>query len=132
MKKRLPLVIFVVCIFLLCACNGNHTNNAHQSSNESTIETVSKFPFTGEWKAKVLISNLGSVEKYSISVITLNADGTGTYKDKNGTWVYHEDEKKISLTLAEGIGGLTIGEENGKTILKFFQDTYYRAEEFVE
>ena len=132
MKKGIIFVVLVVCIFLLSACNGNHPDNAQPTKKESTTETISSFPYTGEWKANVITSNLEGVKEYAVSVITLNADGTGTYKGKNGTWVYYEDEKKISLTLTEGIVGLTIAEENGKTVLKFFQDTYYRAEEFVE
>jgi len=91
------------------------------------------FPYVGEWKAKVIVSNIENVKEYGVSVIRINSDGTGTYNRKAGKWIYNADEKAISLTLIEGgAAELMIAEEEGKTVLKFYQDTYYRAEEFVE
>jgi len=133
MRKRLSLTIFAVCIFLLCACNGNRPEHILPSSSESAAEAVLDFPYVGEWKAKVIVSNIENVKEYGVSVICINSDGTGTYNSKEGKWIYNADEKAISLTLIEGgAAELMIAEEEGKTVLKFYQDTYYRAEEFVE
>ncbi len=130
MRKILYFVLSVMCIFLLCACN-NNTESMPQA-NETTSSTIIVSPFIGEWNANVVVGNSDAGKEYAIYTITLNSDGKATYRDKVGTWAYYEEQQKISLTFPEGIVGLTVSEENGKTILKYFQDTYYRAEEFVE
>lgn len=56
--------------------------------------------------------------------VLLNEDGTGSYKDKQGTWEYKDST--IVLTLTNGSIGLVfeIGEEEGKTVLKYYQDDF--------
>ncbi len=99
-----------------------------------TKSTDSGSAYVGEWKANQIASVMDGVTEYKTSVILLNADGTGSYKEKSGTWVYEETLNRIVLTLtAESVGViLEIGEEDGKTILKYYQDVYYKAEDFVE
>ncbi len=99
-----------------------------------TKPTDSGSAYVGEWKANQIASVMDGVTEYSTSIILLNADGTGSYKDISGTWIYEETQNRIVLTLtAESVGViLEIGEEDGKTILKYYQDVYYKAEDFVE
>ncbi len=72
-------------------------------------------------------------QNYEISIIELNADGSGTYKGKELVWEYSEDQQtiKVTLTKENTNTAFEIQEENGKTVLKFFQDTYYRSTDFV-
>lgn len=102
--------------------------------NAKTKSTDSGSIYVGEWKANQIASVMDGVTKYSTSIILLNADGTGSYNKKSGIWVYEEPQNRIVLTLtAESVGViLEIGEEDGKTILKYYQDVYYKAEDFVE
>lgn len=99
-----------------------------------TKSTDSGSAYVGEWKANQIASVMDGATEYKTSSILLNADGTGFYKDKSGTWVYEETQNRIVLTLtAESVGViLEIGEEDGKTILKYYQDVYYKSDDFVE
>lgn len=99
-----------------------------------TKSTDSGSAYVGEWKANQIASVMDGATEYKTSVILLNEDGTGSYKEKNGTWVYEETQNRIVLTLtAESVGViLEIGEEEGKTILKYYQDVYYKSDDFVE
>lgn len=99
-----------------------------------TKSTDSGADYVGEWKANQIASVMEGATEYKISVILLNEDGTGSYKEKNGTWIYEETQNRIVLTLtAESVGViLEIGEEDGKTILKYYQDVYYKSDDFVE
>ena len=88
--------------------------------------------FAGEWKANKVVSKTADSVQIETYVIMLNEDGTGSYQDKRGTWEYNKDNNQIVLTLtAESTGMvLEIGQEEGKTTLSFFEDTYYRASDF--
>ena len=118
MKRLLALALAMLLCFGMCACT--------QKQNE---KLTGRDAYVGEWKANVKVSSEGDYEVY---VIKLNADETGSYKNKTGVWVYSEENKEIILTVTGGTLHLQIAEENGKTVLKYYQDTYYRASEFSE
>lgn len=101
------------------------------SKNNGDSNTNSEF--VGEWKANQVSSVMDGETTYKTIVVLLNADGTGSYKDKQGTWEV-KDNTTIVLTLTnENIGMVfEIDDEEGKTVLKYYQDVFYRASEFVE
>ena len=99
-----------------------------------TKSTDSGSAYVGEWKANQIASVMDGATEYKTSIILLNADGTGSYKEKSGTWVYEKALNRIVLTLtAESVGIiLEIGEEDGKTVLKYYQDVYYNSAVIVK
>ncbi len=121
MKKFCILIVAVVLLLTLAACN-NANNNTKNGTD-----------FVGEWKANTLSGIVDGKQNYEISIIELNADGSGTYKGKELVWEYSEDQQtiKVTLTKENTNTAFEIQEENGKTVLKFFQDTYYRSTDFV-
>ena len=122
MKRNIALVViaFVVCL-IMGACS---KNNGDSNTNSE---------FVGEWKANQVSSVMDGETAYKTVVVQLNKDGTGSYKDKQGTWEV-KDNTTIVLTLTnENIGMVfEIDDEEGKTVLKYYQDVFYRASEFVE
>ncbi len=124
MKKLTALLLAAVMCLSLAACGSGTKGNDTAGSNGND--------YVGEWKANVLVSATAEQKIYEVYVITLNADGTGTYRDKAGTWVYSESENQIVLTLTGATALLEIAKDGEKTVLKFYQDTYYRASEFTE
>lgn len=122
MKKRfftILLSILVVCLTLV-GCGSNPDDTKVNSE------------YVGEWKANQISSVMDGETTYKTVSILLNADGTGSYKDKQGTWEHKDDAIVLTLT-NENIGMvLEIKEEDGKTVLKYYQDVFYKASEFVE
>ena len=127
MKKILALILALVLCFGLCAC-GSSNADPNGTTNKPDDATQK---YVGEWKANVIGISLGSVTIYKVAVIMLNADGTATYKGKAATWELKDDTIHLAVT-SGGIGVLGIAEEDGKTVLKFSEYTYYRASEFKE
>ena len=118
MKRLLALALAMLLCFGMCAC----------AENEESKPTGSA-AYVGEWKANVQVSSEG---EYKVYTIQLNADETGSYQGKKGVWTYSKETDQIILSVTSGTLYLTIAEENGKTVLKYYQDTYYRASEFSQ
>ena len=123
MKKQIftaLIFVFVVCLFM-SACSKNNEDSNYDSE------------YVGEWKANQISSVMDGETTYKTAIVLLNGDGTGSYKDKQGTWEV-KDDTTIVLTLTnENIGMVfEIAEEEGKTVLKYYQDVFYKASEFVE
>lgn len=138
MKKALSLVLALLLCLSLGACGGNDKNNegqevVNQQTNNPTEDmttTASNInaAYVGEWKA-----NIKSSDEYYVYTITLNADGSASYRQKyDGTWEYSQEDNWIVLKTVAGNIILNIAEEDGNTVLKYFSDTYYRADEFTE
>lgn len=122
MKKQFFTVI--ACLFVVCLILGG-CGSADPDTNVNN-------DYVGEWKANQVSSVMDGETTYKTVVVLLNEDGTGSYKDKQGTWEHKENT--IVLTLTDESVGLVfdIAEEGGKTVLKYYQDVFYRASEFVE
>ena len=117
MKRLLALILALLLCLSLCACSESTDNKPSGSA-----------AYVGEWKANVKVSSDGDYEVY---VIKLNADETASYRNKTGIWIYSEKTNQFILSVAGGTMNLEISEENGKTVLKYYPDTYYRANEFI-
>lgn len=104
------------------------------NTNSSADKTEDATTYADEWKANKVVGNMGNVKSYETYIIKLNSDGTGSYQEKAGTWEHDQENNQIVLTLTdESIGMvLKINEEEGNTVLTYYEDTYYRASEFVE
>ncbi len=87
----------------------------------------------GEWKANSLKSRFNNEITYQVATITLQEDGTCIYKGESAKWEYVADLNQFIFTLDKNCasGVLEIAEENGKTVLKYNTETYYRPEDFV-
>ena len=123
MKKQfftILILVFVVCLFM-SACSKNNEDSNNNSE------------YVGEWKANQISSVMDGETTYKTAIVLLNGDGTGSYKDKQGTWEV-KDDTTIVLTLTnENIGMVfEVAEEEGKTVLKYYQDVFYKASEFAE
>ena len=125
MKKILALILALVLCFGLCACGSSNvgTNGTPNKQDDATQEYV------GEWKANIVDISFGAATVYKVAVITLNADGTASYREKSATWEYKNGTIHLAVT-GGGVAVLGIEKENGKTVLKFSKTTYYRANEF--
>ncbi len=133
MNKITLIILALILCFGLCACGNSNVESdgtTNKQDDTATTDTVAQ-EYVGEWKANVLKSNMGDVKTYEVAVIMLNTDGTATYKGKAATWEYKENTIQLAVTGA-GIAVFEIAEDGGKTVLKFYEDTYYRASEFVE
>lgn len=133
MKKILALILALVLCLGLCACGSSNVESdgaTNKQDDTATTDTVAQ-EYVGEWKANVLKSNMGDVKTYEVAVIMLNTDGTATYKGKAATWEYKENTIQLVVAGA-GVAVFEIAEDGGKTILKYYQDNYYRTSEFVE
>lgn len=104
------------------------------NTSGSADKTEDAITYADEWKANKVVGNMGNVKSYETYIITLNSDGTGSYQEKVGTWEHDQENNQIILTLTDESVGmvLEINEEDGNTVLTYYEDTYYRASEFVE
>lgn len=125
--RKFLLSILLVLLFALTACGSTKDNKSADDNTQAGAEYI------GEWKANTVVSVMGDTKTYEVSVIELCNDNSGTYKDKKGTWEYSEESNSIILTLSETKQGLQleISEIDGFCVLKFYDDIYYRSEDFV-
>lgn len=133
MKKIISLILALILCLGLCACGSSNVESdgtTNKQDDTTTADTVAQ-EYVGEWKANVVSSFMNGQYTYKVAVITLNADGTATYKSKNATWEYKDNTIHLAVAGA-GIAVFEIAEDGGKTVLKYYEDTYYRASEFVE
>lgn len=133
MKKIISLLLILVMCLGLCACGSSIVESdgaTNKQDDTATTDTVAQ-EYVGEWKASVLKSHMGDVKTYEVAVIMLNTDGTATYKGKAATWEYKKNTIQLAVTGA-GVAVFEIAEDGGKAVLKYYEDTYYRASEFVE
>ncbi len=127
MKRILTLILSLAAFISLAGCTS--------AENTQTTEDVAGLAFVGQWKAKTVSGVFGESETYEISVIELNADGTGSYKGKTLVWQYCRSEQIIQVTLTKENTSAAFQiqqQDDGETVLQFFQDTYYRAADFEQ
>jgi len=121
MKKQFfttLILVFVVCLMMSACGTGNENYKIDQG-------------YVGEWKADQISSVMDGETTYKTVTVLLNEDGTGSYKDKQGTWEVKDSTVVLTLT-NENIGMVfEIGEEDGKKVLKYYEDVFYKASEFV-
>jgi len=131
MRRIIALICVVLLIIACAACSNTDTNNDNNPNETTGTDSAS---YVGEWKANTVSLALDNSYEYVVSTIVLNADGTGSYREKEMTWQYKKDTQTIAFTLVSGEqnGAFDIAEEDGKTVLKFYKDVYYRAEDFKE
>lgn len=125
--KRIMIVLLAIVILLSCVACDN--NSPKDDDNDKKI--VSEY--MGEWKANSLKSRDNDEITYKVATITLQEDGTCVYKGENAKWEYVADLNQFIFTLDKnGVSGtLEIAEENGKTVLKYNTETYYRPTDFI-
>ena len=127
MKKIIAITLaLVLCLGLVACGSSDATPNGTTNKQDNAAQE-----YVGEWKANVIDISMGDVTIYKVAVIMLNADGTATYRGKDATWEYKDGTIHLAVT-GGGIAVLEIDKENGKTVLKFSEYTYYRASEFEE
>lgn len=126
MKRVFLLLLAIVLLASLTACA--HT----QDDTSSAANSDAGAAYVGEWKANTLAGLIDGVKTYTVSVIELQRDGSGTYKGRDLTWEYSKEANAINFTIIQEnvSAALQIQEINGNTVLKFYDDVYYRAEEF--
>jgi hypothetical protein len=148
MKKALSLILALALCLSLCACgseskeaspaqSGTTEHSAEITDPEvSTPTTDAEHPaeYVGEWKNYRKISSEGDFGTYRV---VFHADGSGSYfnssdKETKGDWYYDADNHCLVLQLPVGNAAFYIQEENGKTVLDYYDDIFYRADEFVE
>lgn len=129
MKRMMIALLAVVMLLSITACSDNNSNNG--STTDGT--TISTSEYVGEWKANTVSGLIDGEKTYTVSVIELKKDGTGTYKGRELSWAYSEEQNTINVTLLKEnqTTAFEIQEVDGVTILRFFDDIYYRAEDFV-
>ncbi len=90
--------------------------------------------YIGIWKANVVKFVGDGVKTYETKEVAINEDGTGYYGGHVGAWSYSEGTEQLILTIETTGNGAAfdIDTEDGKTVLRFFQDTYYYETDFVE
>ncbi len=117
MKKLLVSILTLFMMLSLAACGGEKPADQND--------------LCGVWKARVLVSAMGDEKTYADAVVELLPDGTGSYRGRAFTWVYDEANSRIDFVLSQDntTAAFTVTEEKGETVLKFFQDTYYRVEQ---
>ena len=127
MKKIFFALVAVIMMFSVVGCGNNNP------SKENTAEKKVIEQYMGEWKANSLKSRLDNEITYQVATITLKEDGTCIYKGESAKWEYIAELNQFVFTLDKnGVNGtLEIAEENGKTVLKYVTETYYRPEDFV-
>ena len=126
MKRIFVLLLAVVMLFAFAACN-----NDNQKENNNDKQLVADY--MGEWKANALKSRLDNEITYQVATITLQEDGTCIYKGESAKWEYVADLNQFIFTLDKNgaSGVLEIAEENGKIVLKYDTEIYYRPADFV-
>lgn len=133
MKKILPLILALALCFGMAACGSTDTDSDRSDKkhdDEAKMDSAAE-EFVGEWKTNMVDISMGDVTVYKVAVIVLNADGTASYREHPATWEYKDGTIHLAVT-GGGVGVLEIAKEDGKTVLKFSQYTYYRANEFEE
>lgn len=126
MKRIMIALLSIVTLFSFVACNNNSTK---EDDNDKKI--VSEY--MGEWKANSLKSRDNDEITYKVATITLQEDGTCVYKGENAKWEYVAELNQFIFMLdRNGVSGtLEIAEENGKTVLKYNTELYYRPTDFI-
>lgn len=116
--KRILIAMLAV-ILLFSACGNQNNGNAAE--------------YAGQWKANTISGLIDGEKLYTVSVIELHEDGTGTYKGRALSWSYSEEQNTIQVTLLKEnqTTAFEILTVDGVTVLKFFDDIYYRSEDFV-
>ena len=129
MRRIIALICAVLMVFACSACSNTDTNN---DTSDTTV--VDRASCIGEWKANVWTLMPDGSFGFAVRTIILNDDGTGSYRDKEMTWQYQKDAQIIEFSLISGEqdGSFDIAKEDGKTVLKFYSDIFYRADEFKE
>lgn len=125
--KRIMIVLLAIVILLSCVACDN--NSPKDGDNDTKI--VSEY--MGEWKANSLKSRDNDEITYKVATITLQEDGTCIYKGESAKWEYVAELNQFIFTLdRNGVSGtLEIAEENGKTVLKYNTEIYYRPTDFI-
>jgi hypothetical protein len=125
MKQAISLILALILCLGLCACGSSNaeTDGAANKQDNSAQEYV------GEWKTNIVDISFGAATVYKVAVIVLNADGTATYRGREATWEYKDGTIHLAVT-GGGIAVFGIEKEEEKTVLKFSEYTYYRANEF--
>ncbi len=123
MKRFVLLFLAIVMLIPLPACSTAGADDAQK---------IAGTEYVGEWKANTLTGLIDGVKTYTVSVIELKQDGSGTYKGRELVWTLSEEHNTINFTITQEnvSAALQIQELDGKTVLKFYEDVYYRADEF--
>ncbi len=123
MKRFVLLALAIVMLISLPACSRAGADDAQE---------IAGAEYVGEWKANTLTGLIDGVKTYTVSVIELKQDGSGTYKGRELEWTFSEENNTINFTITQenASAALQIQELDGKTVLKFYDDVYYRANEF--
>lgn len=118
MKRTFFLILTAVLLLSLTACGG-HTDEAAE--------------YAGEWKASILSENIGGEKVYTVSVLQLNPDGSGSYRGRELSWRYSAEQDAIHVTLRKEnqTAAFAIQEQDGIPVLTYYQDVYFRAEDFT-
>ena len=123
MKRWMALLLAVVFAFGMAAC-GEEDPQATAETMDPVIEK-----FAGEWVAPV---PEGVIEQTQTLSVWLHPDGSGAYNGRIVTWKYYEGENAIYLTISNyAVIVLDIEVENGKTVLTYGTETYYRASDLA-
>lgn len=151
MKKKIILALILgILTVALTGCGKQQAERETASIAPKTHEQGGEHPdtaalsegsiageFAGEWKANKVSNTFaderGTIKEYSVSVLTLHADGTGSLDDKSLTWEAPNENDTINVQFPEinASGAFGIREADGKTMLDFWGDVYYRSSDFV-
>lgn len=125
--KRIMIVLLAIMILLSCVACDN--NSPKDDDNDKKLFSE----YMGEWKANSLKSRDNDEITYKVTTITLQEDGTCVYKGENAKWEYVADLNQFIFTLDKnGVSGtLEIAEENGRAVLKYNTEIYYKTSDFV-
>ena len=133
MKKLLILLLTLTLCLSFMAC-GETKNDKNTPTKAAETKEDPKHPaeYVDEWKNYRKIDSEGN---YGTFRVVFNADGTGSYfnssdKETKGTWYYDADNHCVVLQLPVGNCAFYVQEENGKTVLDYYDDIFYRAGEF--
>lgn len=126
MKRIMIALLAIVTLFSFVACK-----NDSPKEDDNDKKNVSEY--MGDWKANSLKSRFDDEITYQVATITLQENGTCIYKGESAKWEYVADLNRFVFTLdRNGVSGtLEIAEENGKTVLKYNTELYYRPTDFI-
>ncbi len=127
MKRFVLLALVIVMFVSFPACS-----NVGENDRLDDAQAIAGVEYVGEWKASTLAGMVNGVKTYTVSVIELKQDGSGTYKGRALKWTFSQENNTINFTVTQEnvSAALQIQEFDGKTVLKFYDDVYYRADEF--
>lgn len=131
--KRFLCILFAIWMILLCsACGTSASEDDPVTATTEQAVDVDAAQYVGQWKANTVAGLVDGEKTYRVSVIELNSDGSGAYKGKALTWAYSEEYGTINVTLLKENQNTSfeIDQVDGKTVLRFFEDVYYRAADF--